>query len=151
MKSLLQIIREADDDLLDGPEEPQDDSSLDSEDNDKDKGKEERGKIRYTIWETPEKKVTTLKSNKDYYKIEYKLRNKEDKLFIHFLLGFDEKDKSWKLWMGKIGYTNYDDEPYCSLKTDDFKTAILKASEETEKLIGKIYQDPEEYARFFKK
>ena len=58
-----------------------------------------RGDIKFTIWKAPDKKVTWLKDNESYQKIEYKLEDKEESLYIDFLLGF--KDGSWKT---KISY-----------------------------------------------
>ena len=83
-----------------------------SEDN---KKSTERGNIKFTIWEEPDKKVKWINDNEKYQKIEYKHEDKDKNIFIDFLLGF--KDNSWRLWIGKIGATQYDDDPYCDLET----------------------------------
>ena len=36
----------------------------------------ERGNIKFTIWESPEKKVKWLDNNKNYQKIEYQYKDK---------------------------------------------------------------------------
>ena len=43
----------------------------------KDKKVIERGEIKFTIWKKPDQKVTWLKNNEDYLKIEYNLENKK--------------------------------------------------------------------------
>lgn len=106
-----------------------------------------RGDIKFTIWERPDKKVTKLKDNKTYQKIEYKLEDKKSGLSIDFLLGF--KDDSWKLWIGKIGSCSYDDDPYCSFDTDDFKTAILACLDKVEEFIEEVKNDKENYIQFY--
>lgn len=107
----------------------------------------ERGDIKFTIWERPDKKVRKLKDNKTYQKIEYKLEDKDNGLSIDFLLGF--KDDSWKLWIGKIGSCSYDDDPYCSFNTDDFNKAILDCLDKVEEFILKVKEDPENYIQFY--
>lgn len=107
-----------------------------------------RGKIKFTIWEEPDKKVNWIEDNNSYTKIEYKHEDKKKNLSIDFLLGF--KDGSWKLWIGKIGSATYDDDPYCSFDTDDFKYAIVDALDKVEEFIDKVEDDPEDYVQFFK-
>lgn len=108
----------------------------------------ERGKIKFTIWETPDKKVKWLTNNNSYTKIEYKLENKEKQLFIDFLLGF--KDNSWKLWIGKIGSVSYDDDPFCDFKTTDFAHAIVDALDKVEEFLEQVEKDPQNYVQFYK-
>ena len=107
----------------------------------------ERGNIKFTIWKSPEEKVTYLNNNMDYQKIEYKLDDKKLGLKIDFLLGF--KDDSWKLWIGKIGSCSYDDDPYCSFDTDDFRTAIISCLDKVEEFIQKVKDDPTNYVQFY--
>ena len=106
-----------------------------------------RGDIKFTIWEEPDKKVTRLKDNFSYQKIEYKLQNHDDNLSIDFLLGF--QDESWKLWIGKIGSCSYDDDPYCSFDTDNFNKAILMALDKIEDFIVQVTNDKENYVQYY--
>ncbi len=107
----------------------------------------QRGDIKFTIWEEPEKKVTTLKDNQKYQKIEYKHNDKEKGISIDFLLGF--QDGTWKLWIGKIGSCSYDDDPYCSFDTDEFKKGILLCLDKVEEFIKKVEDDPEDYVQYY--
>lgn len=107
----------------------------------------QRGDIKFTIWKEPEKKVTTLDNNEEYQKIEYKHQDKDKGISIDFLLGFQEG--SWKLWIGKIGSCSYDDDPYCSFDTDDFKKAIVLCLDKVEEFIGKVEEDPEDYVQYY--
>ena len=43
-----------------------------------------RGDIKFTIWKAPDKKVRWLNDNESYLKIEYKLEDREEGLFIDF-------------------------------------------------------------------
>ena len=104
--------------------------------------------IIFTVWESPDKKVQELKNNNAYQKIEYKLEDKKSGLSIDFLLGF--KDKSWQLWVGKIGSCSYDDDPYKDLKTDNFKKAIITSLDIIEEFIEKVMEDPTDYVQFYK-
>lgn len=107
----------------------------------------ERGNIKFTIWEEPDKKVTQLENNYKYQKIEYKYEDKDKGIYIDFLLGFQEQ--SWKLWIGKIGSCSYDDDPYCSFDTDDFKKGIIACLDKVEEFIEKVQEDPENYVQFY--
>ena len=107
----------------------------------------QRGDIKFTIWKSPDEKVTTLKDNEHYQKIEYKLEDKEEGLSIDFLLGY--QDDSWKLWIGKIGSCSYDDDPYCSFDTDNFKKAIIACLDKVEEFIEKVKDDKENYVQFY--
>ena len=94
----------------------------------------QRGDIKFTIWKEPEKKVTTLDDN-------------ESGISIDFLLGFQEN--SWKLWIGKIGSCSYDDDPYCTFDTDNFKKAIVMCLDKVEEFIKQVKDDPENYVQFY--
>lgn len=120
-------------------------------DNDNESSEDEkttqRGKIKFTIWESPDKKVTWLEDNEKYQKIEYKLEDKDKKLSIDFLLGF--QNNSWKLWIGKIGSCSYDDDPYCDFKTDKFSEGIVAALDKVQEFLDKIDEDPENYIQYY--
>ncbi len=107
-----------------------------------------RGDIKFTIWKAPDKKVRWFNDNESYLKIEYKLEDKEEGLFIDFLLGFQEG--SWKLWIGKIGSCSYDDDPYCSFETKKFAEGIVAALDKVEEFVEKVKEDPESYIQFYK-
>lgn len=107
-----------------------------------------RGDIKFTIWKAPDKKVRWLNDNESYLKIEYKLEDREEGLFIDFLLGYQED--SWKLWIGKIGSCSYDDDPYCSFETKKFAEAIVKALDKVEEFVAKVKDEPENYIQFYK-
>ena len=107
----------------------------------------QRGDIKFTIWKEPDKKVTTLDNNEGFQKIEYKYEDKETGISIDFLLGFQEG--SWKLWIGKIGSCSYDDDPYCSFDTDEFKKAIVLCLDKVEEFITKVKEDPEDYVQYY--
>ena len=110
----------------------------------------ERGKIKFTIWQSPEKKLSWIENNKDYQKIECKYEEKEDAnegIKICFLLGF--KDNSWKLWMGKIGVVTYSDDPYCSFDTQDFSEAMIKCLDKCEEIIQDIKDHPQNWVQFY--
>lgn len=106
-----------------------------------------RGDIKFTIWKEPDTKVNWLDDNEEYQKIEYKLEDKKDHLFIDFLLGFQEG--SWKLWIGKIGSTSYDDDPYCDFETDKFAEGIVAALDKVKEFVDKVKDDPEDYVQFY--
>ena len=108
----------------------------------------DRSKIIFTIWESPDNKVTELKSNTEYQKIEYKLEDNDLGMFIDFLLGFDEG--SWQLWIGKIGSCSYDDDPYKSLNTTNFKKGIVDSLDIIEEFIEKVKTDKYNYIQFYK-
>lgn len=107
----------------------------------------QRGKIKFTIWEEPDKKIKWLEDNKKYQKIEYKLEDKEKGLSIDFLLGF--KDGSWKLWIGKIGSCSYDDDPYCSFETEKFAEGIVAALDKVEEFLKMVEEDPQNYVQYY--
>lgn len=107
-----------------------------------------RGDIKFTIWKAPDKKVKWLDDNESYQKIEYKLEDKEEGLYIDFLLGYQEN--SWKLWIGKIGSCSYDDDPYCSFDTTKFSEGIVAALDKVEEFVQKVKDDKESYIQFYK-
>ena len=107
-----------------------------------------RGDIKFTIWKAPDKKVKWLNDNESYLKIEYKLEDHDDGLYIDFLLGY--QDDSWKLWIGKIGSCSYDDDPYCSLNTKKFADVIVAALDKVEEFVAKVKEEPENYIQFYK-
>ena len=108
----------------------------------------ERGDIKFTIWEAPDKKVKWLDNNEDYQKIEYKYEDNKKNIFIDFLLGF--KDDSWRLWIGKIGSVSYDDDPYSNLETDNFADAVVKALDKVQEFIKDVKKEPVNYVQFYK-
>lgn len=118
-----------------------------SEKEEEDEKTTQRGNIKFTIWEEPDKKVTWLDDNQKYQKIEYKLEDSEKKLSIDFLLGF--QDGSWKLWIGKIGSCSYDDDPYCSFDTDKFSEGIVAALDKVQEFLDKVDEDPENYVQYY--
>lgn len=106
--------------------------------------------IKFTIWQRPEKKIKWLSDNKTYQKIEYKFEDHEEMIFIQFLLGYVESDKTWKLWAGKIGGVSYDDDPYCKLDTEKFSEAIVTACDKIEDIINKVKEDPLNYIQYYR-
>lgn len=109
-----------------------------------------RGKIKFTIWKSPDKKVTWLNDNEPYQKIEYKHEDKDKEIYIQFLLGYVEDENTWKLWIGKIGAINYDDDPYCNLETDKFSKAIVKALDKVEEFLKDVEDDPQNWIQYYK-
>ena len=150
MKSLLDYILEADE-LADAPEENTDTDNNDGKntgDKPSDKELTRRANIKFTIWEEPKKKVSWLKDNEKYQKIEYQHIDKEKQIEIDFLLGF--RDNTWQLWIGKIGAINYGDDPWKDLETKDFKEAILSALDKVEEFIDDVEENPDNWIQFYK-
>ena len=110
----------------------------------------ERGNIKYVIWLAPDKKVNWLKDNEQYQKIEYKHEDKKKNIFIDFLLGYVDEEKTWKLWIGKIGSLSHDDDPYCDLETDKFSEAIVKSLDKTQEFIADVEEDPQNWVQYYK-
>lgn len=134
----------------DNADDTSSDEGVDNPDDKKDDKKESginRADIKFTIWKAPDEKVTELDNNDAYQKIEYKLEDKEQGLSIDFLLGF--KENSWQLWIGKIGSCSYDDDPYFSFNTDNFKKAIVMSIDKIEEFVLKVKDDPENYVQFY--
>ena len=111
------------------------------------KKSKEKDDIKFTIWEAPDKKVKWLNNNTDYLKIEYQYKNKKLGIEIDFLLGF--KENTWKLWIGKIGSISYDDDPWVNLDCDNFKDAILKCLDYTEKFIEDVKNNKCNWVQFY--
>lgn len=109
-----------------------------------------RGKIKFTIWKSPDKKVTWLNDHDSYQKIEYKHEDKDKEIYIQFLLGYVEDENTWKLWIGKIGAINYDDDPYCNLETNQFSKAIVKALDKVEEFLKDVEDDPQNWIQYYK-
>lgn len=107
----------------------------------------ERGEIKFDIWESPDKRVTYLKNNKAFQKIEYKHIDKEKGIEIDFLMGM--RDNTWRLWIGKIGACSYDDDAYCNFKTDNFKEAMVACIDKVEEFIKKVEDDPDNYIQYY--
>ncbi len=107
----------------------------------------ERSDIKFTIWKSPDNKVTWLEDNEPYQKIEYKYINKKDGIKIDFLLGYE--DGTWKLWVGKIGVCAYTDDPYCSLDTPKFYEAIINALDKIQEFIKKVKDDKDNWVQFY--
>ena len=153
LHSLHNYIIEADD-TLDSGDDSGDDTGDDSEDDTKGNEGEEkttqRGNIKFTIWEEPDKKVSWLKDNEKYQKIEYKHEDKKKNIFIDFLLGYVKDEDTWKLWIGKIGAVNYDDDPYCDFETDKFAKAIVAALDKVEEFIKNVEDEPENWIQYYK-
>ena len=150
MKSLLQYIKEADesDEINQDALEKEDDKDIDNDENNPEqKDLTRRGNIKFTIWKEPKKKVTWLDNNEDYQKIEYQYRDKDKKINIDFLLGFQEN--SWKLWIGKIGAITYDDDPWCSFDTDKFSEGIIAALDKVEEFIDDVEKNPDNWVQFY--
>lgn len=110
----------------------------------------ERADIKFTIWKSPDKKLDWLEEDDDYQKIEYKYENNKENLYVDFLLGKDNIDGLWKLWVGKIGACSYDDDPYCSLKTKKFNDAMINALDKVQEMLEKIKDDKLNYIQFYK-
>ena len=125
MKSIIEYIREANEDEDEKKSEDVDNKNAEKDDNENEDKVVERGDIKFMIWLSPDKKVNWLNDNEDYLKIEYKHQDREKNIFIDFLLGYVEQEQMWKLWTGKIGALSYDDDPYCKLDSDKFSEAIL--------------------------
>lgn len=127
--------------------ESEEDSPLGTEGAKEDEKDNERAEIKFTIWESPDKKVKWLNKNDKYQKIEYKFEDKEKHIKIDFLLGFHEN--SWKLWMGKWGSTSYDDEPYFDFKTEDFAVGITSALDKVQEILDQVREEPDDWVQFY--
>lgn len=115
---------------------------------DEDKAKTtERGNIKFTIWEAPDKKVSWLKNNANFQKIEYVYQSDDKKIEIDFLLG--REGKIWKLWVGKVGATSYDDDPYCTFETEDFAEAIVACLDKVQEMIADVKENPDNWVQFY--
>lgn len=106
-----------------------------------------RKDIKFTIWKAPNVKGKWIKDNNDYLKIEYNLIDNELGIDMQFLLGF--KNKSWQMWVGKIGAVSYDETPYCSLETEKFADAIITALDKCEEIVTNVKDDPNNWVQFY--
>ena len=108
--------------------------------NEKKKDKEKIRDIKFTIWKEPKVKVKWLEDGDySYQKIEYKYITKD--ISICFLLGYVESEKTWKLWIGKVGIVSYDDDPYCDFETPKFSEAIIQSLEKISEFIKTVEED----------
>ncbi len=123
---------------------------LEVEGNEGDEQTTQRGKIKFVIWEEPDKKVSWLDNNEKYQKIEYKHEDRDKNIFIDFLLGYVKDEDTWKLFVGKIGAVNYDDDPYCDFKTNKFAEAIVAALDKVEEYIKDVEDDPQNWIQYYK-
>jgi hypothetical protein len=140
MKSLSQYILEAEEDSED----------IASPGNEGEEKTTQRGKIKFVIWEEPDKKVSWLDNNEKYQKIEYKHEDKDKNIEIDFLLGYVKDEDTWKLWIGKIGAVNYDDDPYCDFETNKFAEAIVAALDKVEEFVKDVEDEPENWIQYYK-
>ena len=127
------------------------DDSTDKKDSKEDEEKEKlklKKNIKFNVWKEPKKKIDRLHDNKSYQKIEYKFKDTDKKINIHFLLG--HQDDGWKLWAGVIGVVSYDDDPYCDLDAKNFKDAILNSLDKIINFIQEVKDDPENWVQFYK-
>lgn len=138
------ILLEADDEENDESDDDTSDNKSKSEDDAK---KIERGEIKFTIWEAPDKKITWLENGQKYQKIEYVYENKELNITIDFLLG--QEDGIWKLWCGKVGATTYDDDPYCSFDTEDFAHGVVDCLDKVQEIIQDVKDNPDNWVQFY--
>lgn len=131
MKSLCQFIIEA------------------TESNDEELDNSIRAKIKFKIWESPDKFVTKLTSNTGYQSIECTYQEGDDTegIKVMFLLGY--KDGKWNLWAGKPGVVSYADDPFKELDTSDFHDAIQKGVDECVELVKKIKDEPNNWVQFY--
>ena len=137
--------------LDDNSEDESTDDSKDKKDSKEDKEEEKlklRAGIKFNVWKEPKKKIDWLHDNKSYQKIEYKFRDTDKKINIHFLLG--HQDDGWKLWAGVIGVVSYDDDPYCDLDAKNFKDAILNSLDKIIDFIQEVKDDPVNWVQFYK-
>ena len=124
-----------------------------SEDSEKKDNNEIRKNIKFTIWKEPKTKVKWLDDGDyNYQKIEYQYVNKDKGVTIDFLLGYIPEEKTWKMWIGKLGSTTYDDDPYCDFEVKEFSQAILMALDKIEEFINQVENDdPENWVQYYVK
>ncbi|MBO5004467.1 MAG: hypothetical protein J6D03_04315 [Clostridia bacterium] len=120
---------------------------INEDDKKDDKKSLERGEIKFTIWKAPDKKVTWLEDNEKFQKIEYVYQNEDKTIEIDFLLG--TQNREWKLWVGKIGATSYDDDPYCSFKTTKFAEAVVDCLDKVQEMIQDVKDNPDNWIQFY--
>lgn len=120
---------------------------IESGEKDKEKEYVKKTDIKFTIWESPQKKVQWLKDNNTYQKIEYKYEDDKEGINIQFLLGFDSD--SWHLYVGTVGAVSYDDDPYVDFETSDFAKAIMMSLEKINEFVGKVKEDSLNYIQYY--
>ena len=122
------------------------------EEESEDKNNELRKNIKFTIWKEPKTKVKWLEEGDyKYQKIEYQYVNKDKGVSIDFLLGYVPDEKTWKLWIGKLGSTTYDDDPWCDFEEPTFAKAIIAALDKVEEFINQVEKDDKEnWVQFYK-
>lgn len=145
MRSLKEYLLEADEE-----DQNTDDQGQEGGDENEDLKKEIRKNIKFTIWEEPDKKLNWLTNNEKYQKIEYKHEDKDKNIYIDFLLGYVKDEDTWKLWIGKIGAVNYDDDPYCDFETNKFAEAIVAALDKVEEFVKDVEDEPENWIQYYK-
>lgn len=107
--------------------------------------------IKWDIWEEPSVRVSWLRDNYSYSKIEFTYKDTSAGVEICFLMGFtdDGEKPSWKVWSGKTGAVSYSDDWSWDTETADFKDAIVKASDIASKFITDVYNDPDNYVAYY--
>lgn len=104
--------------------------------------------IKWSIWDSNQKRIYDInKCDKDYNKIEYIYIDKKKNIKIQFLLGV--LNNTWHIWVGKVGGTYYSDEPYCDLKTDNFKFAIRKSLDKVATFVLNVKNNPDIYQNYY--
>lgn len=114
-----------------------------------DKDKELRSDIKFKIYTEPDKQVDDLKEGEKYLKIEYVYKEKKAGIEMDFLIGRPDTNSDWQLYVGKLGATTYDDDPYKSLETKELSKAINTAVDEAIELIKKVKEEKDEYVQFY--
>lgn len=104
--------------------------------------------IKWSIWDKDQKRIYDVnKCDKEYNKIEYIYIDKSRNIKIQFLLGL--LNNSWCIWVGKVGGVYYSDEPYCDLKTSDFKLAIRRSLDKVATFVLNVKNNPGAYQNYY--
>lgn len=104
--------------------------------------------IKWSIWDCNQNRIYDInKFDSDYNKIEYLYVDKKKNIKIQFLMGL--LDNTWHIWAGKVGGTYYSDEPYCDLKTRDFKKAVIKSLDKVATLVLNVKNNPDSYQNYY--
>lgn len=104
--------------------------------------------IKWTIWDSDQNRIYNVNNVcSNYNKIEYLYIDKKKNIKIQFLMGL--RDHTWRLWVGKIGGTYYADEPYCDLKTGNFKLAIIKSLDKVATFVLNVKNNPDSYQNYY--
>jgi hypothetical protein len=105
-------------------------------------------RIKWSIWDQNQKRIYDVnKCGQDYNKIEYIYIDKSKNIKIQFLLGV--LNNSWCIWVGKVGGIYYSDEPYCDLKTSDFKIAIRRSLDKVATFVLNVKNNPDAYQNYY--